>query len=272
MWSSSVIADFARQAAIKALADEIEPYNPGSIEEPTGWGTRFQLPNLGDFRPEGWRLVDSRLVDNTGMDEHGPAMTRRRFIDWVMETVADDPTAGFAVIEVGQFQVVVGYFTQNPEIESGEDPNGIPAEDLEWEECPYCEEPVETEDGGFKENSCPYCERRIAGERDSTQVCPECDEPSPFVDGSQWLECGDCGHTWERVKYKAGTLVDVADPGPDDLWEHAFQGRLDTDYHPGDEYVVVIDQDNAAWDVYEDQITLAYDPATDPNQIKLPLD
>ncbi len=66
------------------------------------------LPNVGDYRPRGWKLVEHRLVDKTGMgSEDEPALTICGLLAWVRE---HGPGFGYAIISEGQFQVVVGRF------------------------------------------------------------------------------------------------------------------------------------------------------------------
>lgn len=65
------------------------------------------IPNIGDYRPDGWELVDAFLVDNSGFgspDE--PAYTIEQLADKI------EVDFGYAIIECGQFQVVVGKFRQ----------------------------------------------------------------------------------------------------------------------------------------------------------------
>ena len=66
------------------------------------------LPNLGDYRPSGWKEVDDFMADSSGFgapDE--PADTLDQFVKRVIE---DDGEHGYAIISVGQFQVVIGVF------------------------------------------------------------------------------------------------------------------------------------------------------------------
>jgi hypothetical protein len=51
----------------------------------------------------------------------------------------------------------------------------------------------------------------------------------------------------------AGVLVEVPDPLPGDLWNHSFQGYTHT--HKGS-IVCVIDQDDNAWDIEANRLTI----------------
>ncbi len=66
------------------------------------------MPNIGDYRPRGWKLVEHRLVDKTGLGlEYEPALTVPGLMRWVRSM---GPGNGYAIIEEGQFQVVLGRF------------------------------------------------------------------------------------------------------------------------------------------------------------------
>lgn len=66
------------------------------------------LPNVGTYRPKGWKLVEHCLVDKTGKGaEYEPALTARGLLEWVRER---GPGFGYAIIEEGVFQMVVGRF------------------------------------------------------------------------------------------------------------------------------------------------------------------
>jgi len=233
--SPGAIADLAREQAVKAAAYEIEPYVPADKDEPLKWQHFPSIPNIGDYRPAGWHLVEYETVDKTGLGrEYEPALTFSGFQKWVSEKIAKAEQAGWQVglawIEEGQFQIVVGLFSDDP-AQAGEDTNGI-KEPLEWESCPECDEPIETKDGKLPD------------------FCPLCDEdlrPRLFEEGDQ---------------------VDVPAPEYGDLWEHEFTGTV-TSYDPDLEEVTVEDQDGNTWDIDAGRVKKSYDPADDPNQLTL---
>lgn len=106
---------------IKALADEhaeiartkdLKPWYPRDEHEVDQY---VNIPFLGSYRPDGFVLTDSYLVDKTGLGrENEPAMTQDRFKETVKRNfrlgVEHDAPLGYAVIEEGPFQVVVGVF------------------------------------------------------------------------------------------------------------------------------------------------------------------
>ena len=111
MMSSEYIAQLAREAAKAARRQHKEPFVPESIHEIEQGEGAFSIPNLGDYRPKGWKLIEHKLVDNSGFGSPGePALTRSQFLDWLKTHLSDRKTSGYGIIEVGQFQVVVGRF------------------------------------------------------------------------------------------------------------------------------------------------------------------
>lgn len=64
-----------------------------------------KMPNFGDFRPKGWKLVRELFVDSSGFGEKGEmALTIEQFLEEIKRF------HGYAIIEEGQFQVRIGEF------------------------------------------------------------------------------------------------------------------------------------------------------------------
>jgi hypothetical protein len=163
MMSLQAIADLSRAVAVKAAAQELEPYQPASVNEPAKWGRSFPIPNLGDYRPSGWKLVDNALVDATGTGaEWEGAVTVASFPAWCSRQMVEHPGAGFGMIEEGQFQVVVGVFIPGDEDE--------PQAEYDWDTCWNCGDPYE-----IGEEYCPWCDTEINPDDD--------DEEPPFKEG-----------------------------------------------------------------------------------------
>lgn len=71
----------------------------------------FPFPNIGDYRPAGWELVTYKTCDKTGWgDKDEPALTVRGLIAWIKDCQKSDTNFAMAIIEEGEFQVVIGLF------------------------------------------------------------------------------------------------------------------------------------------------------------------
>lgn len=184
MMSLETILYYEKQAALRSKVEELEPYTPASPEEPLRWN-RVPIPNLGSYRPSGWQLVCAAFVDSSGVGySWEPAMTQDVFARWVSSIVETDPTAGFAIISEGEFQVHVGYFTQD-----------APAPKTVWAEfgAAYPGEsfPGHAEDD-LHEDYCPNC--------------------GALVDADDFTYCEDCGYDPEEE-------VEQADPNQPPLFK-----------------------------------------------------
>jgi hypothetical protein len=106
MMSLATINELAREQAARAAADNLEPliiWDPEDIRH---------IPNFGDYRPEGWELVETYFVDKSGWGRPGePALTLDEFLAKIV------PGRAYALIEEGQFQVYVGEFVREGEDE-----------------------------------------------------------------------------------------------------------------------------------------------------------
>jgi len=103
MFGLSEIRRLSNEAARKAAKANRQPLmiHDGST---AGWPP-IPIPNLGDYRPKGWNLIDTLFVDSSGMGLPGEgAMTADEFLKRVRLGY------GYAIVETGQFQVCVGEF------------------------------------------------------------------------------------------------------------------------------------------------------------------
>jgi hypothetical protein len=63
------------------------------------------MPNFGSYRPDGWKLVRELFVDSSGLGaEDESALTINQFLKEIKLF------HGYAIIEEGQFQVMIGEF------------------------------------------------------------------------------------------------------------------------------------------------------------------
>ena len=97
------IVAMRREAADIARASSVQPYEPGQDvvtrlqRDPLDWeNLGINIPNFGDYRPDGWELGETYFVDKTGLDDCGPALSIERFL--VQMRVG----LGYAMIEEGQ--------------------------------------------------------------------------------------------------------------------------------------------------------------------------
>ncbi len=111
MMSLSTIHEMSREQAAKASKAHKKPFIVeaedldlwrGGTETPS-----FPFPNIGDYRPKGWTLVDTLFVDKSGCgSESEPAMNLRQLLARL------EVGKGYAIIEEGQFQLYLGEFVQ----------------------------------------------------------------------------------------------------------------------------------------------------------------
>jgi hypothetical protein len=111
MMSLSVIRILAREQAKRAARAKLLPLVVEGEDMPDDERLATYLrhiPNIGTYRPKGWRLADRLFVDKTGYGrEDEPALTFGQFLRTARRA---GPGNGYAIIEEGEFQVYVGRF------------------------------------------------------------------------------------------------------------------------------------------------------------------
>ncbi len=111
MMSPQTIRYLAQQAARRAAKAKATPLvieGEDMPDTPRMLQYLRNMPNIGSYRPKGWKLAEHQLVDKSGWGcEDEPALTVRGLLAWVRSM---GPGNGYAIIEEGQFQVVVGRF------------------------------------------------------------------------------------------------------------------------------------------------------------------
>ncbi len=111
MLSASVIQDLSRDYAIRACVAERVPLPV--FPEDLSHLPPFPFPALGDYRPGGYRLIDTLFVDSSGFGADDEwALSIPRFIAWLRLHI--NSPYYYAVIESGEFQVYVGVFVRDP--------------------------------------------------------------------------------------------------------------------------------------------------------------
>ncbi len=107
------LARMRSDAHLIARENDAQLYEPSQAlvarlqRNPSDWEMcAIDIPNFGDYRPDGWELGQTFFVDKTGFDDQGPALSIERFL--VQMRVG----LGYAMIEEGQFQCYVGEFNR----------------------------------------------------------------------------------------------------------------------------------------------------------------
>ena len=101
----------SRKAAILAAAEKKQPYVPFDENEIRRGNVLKHIPNLGDYRPKGWRMINSWFCDNSGFgSENEPALTAAQVRAKMLDKYHTDCTYGYGIIERGPFQVWLGVF------------------------------------------------------------------------------------------------------------------------------------------------------------------
>jgi hypothetical protein len=109
MFSPETIRRMSNEAAEKAAKKKKRPYVPYNWEEINEMPP-FPFPNLGDYRPKGWEPVGRPyFVDYSGLGgDHEVALSLRQFKIILVDNLQHG--YGYAIVEVGQFQVCVQAF------------------------------------------------------------------------------------------------------------------------------------------------------------------
>lgn len=110
MMSIEYIQELANDAATLARHQRLEP--KVVADTPFLDEDLRSIPNLGDYVPEDWELIESHFVDSSGVGEEGEAsLTFDQFKTKVRIAMTDqDAVFGWGLIQAGQFQVYIGQF------------------------------------------------------------------------------------------------------------------------------------------------------------------
>ena len=110
MMSIQCIRDASDRAARKASREKRTPYVPFDAAEIDGY-EQFPFPNIGSYSPRGWEHVESLFCDASGFGSpNEPALTKDQLKAKLKEYLEKEETFGYAVTEVGQFQLHLGVF------------------------------------------------------------------------------------------------------------------------------------------------------------------
>ena len=103
MYDLATIIKMEREAGRHAKRNRLKPL----VARYDGDELIFKCPDLGNYIPKGWRVIQEFFVDNSGLGEPGEmALTCCQFISKVKEGL------GYAITQTGQFQVYIGEFEE----------------------------------------------------------------------------------------------------------------------------------------------------------------
>lgn len=100
MMSLESIEQLSREAGERAAIEEREPLIAFVDKDEAV----VKCPNLGDYVPNGWKLINRLFVDKMGFGADGRCLTVDQFIKKVKSGL------GYAIVEEGQFQLYIGVF------------------------------------------------------------------------------------------------------------------------------------------------------------------
>lgn len=101
MMSLESIEQLSREAGERAAKEKREPLIAFTDKDEAV----VKCPNLGDYVPDGWKLIYRLFVDKMGFSEAGfAALSVDQFIEKVKSGL------GYAIVEEGQFQIYIGVF------------------------------------------------------------------------------------------------------------------------------------------------------------------
>lgn len=102
-----------REAAERAALENLSPYVYWDKSELDSFDG-FPFPFIGDLEPTGWVEVARHFVDSSGLGaEDEAALSTGQFIDLIRDRITNGPVAGWAIVEVGQFQVYVAEYRKD---------------------------------------------------------------------------------------------------------------------------------------------------------------
>ena len=119
MMALETIRRLSAEAAAKAAKGKKRPltfFDETDLTDffatPRGPSSR-SFPNLGDYVPKGWRMTKTLFCDHSGFGApNEPALTRDQLMEELRGDIAKGNEYGYGVIEVSQFQLVLGVFKE----------------------------------------------------------------------------------------------------------------------------------------------------------------
>jgi len=99
----NTIQEMTRKATREARVMMLEPYEvwPGDADRMPP----FPFPNMGNYKPKGWKMIQTYFVDSSGFGRDGEAaLSVSQFIKMIKVGY------GYGIVEAGQFQVYVAEY------------------------------------------------------------------------------------------------------------------------------------------------------------------
>jgi hypothetical protein len=120
-WSYSYIRQLAEEATILARRDGLRPTLATEITRTYRRTHRLNIPNLGDYVPEGWTRIDHLIepvfVDTTGVnkDRESIVISGNELYQRALQHTKGESSfvIGYGVIETGQTQALVAAYRRN---------------------------------------------------------------------------------------------------------------------------------------------------------------
>jgi len=111
MMSLETIVTLNEKIAADAAEENSIPFVPNDKFDVEQWPP-FPFPNIGYLEPDGWEQTETNwFVDKSGLGlDSEAALSVRQFKTVLTDYIADHPGDGFAIVEEGQFQVIVAAF------------------------------------------------------------------------------------------------------------------------------------------------------------------
>ena len=122
-WKYEYIRQLAEEATILAKRDGLRPALATEVVMTYKRTRRLNIPNLGDYVPEGWtrvNFIEPVFVDITGIARPGEftGISKSEFFQRALHTAGledkqDGFVLGYGVIEMGQTQALVAAYRRN---------------------------------------------------------------------------------------------------------------------------------------------------------------
>ena len=117
MLSGAAIQAESDSAARRVAQNKRQPYVYWNVDEAGRREAGRNIPQLGDYQPEGWDEQGELFVDSSGFGGAGElALSHVEFVEEVKRLIRHysekNKRVGFGIGDVGQFQLYIRVFTK----------------------------------------------------------------------------------------------------------------------------------------------------------------